>query len=24
VQVHGIGPTDITFVNPGDDPRKKK
>ena len=23
VQVHGIGPTDITFVNPGDDPRKK-
>ena len=24
VQVHGIGPTDITFVNPADDPRKKK
>lgn len=24
VQVHGIGPTDITFVNPSDDPRKKK
>ena len=23
VQVHGIGPTDITFVNPADDPRKK-
>jgi hypothetical protein len=24
VQVHGIGSTDITFVNPADDPRKKK
>ena len=24
VQVHGIGPTDITFVNPADDPRKKQ
>jgi quercetin dioxygenase-like cupin family protein len=24
VQVHGIGPTDITFVNAADDPRKKK
>ena len=23
VQVHGTGPTDITFVNPADDPRKK-
>jgi anti-sigma factor ChrR (cupin superfamily) len=23
VQVHGAGPTDITFVNPADDPRKK-
>jgi hypothetical protein len=23
VQVHGVGPTDLTFVNPGDDPRKK-
>ena len=23
VQVHGIGPTDITFVNAADDPRKK-
>jgi quercetin dioxygenase-like cupin family protein len=23
VQVHGIGPTDITFVDPADDPRKK-
>jgi quercetin dioxygenase-like cupin family protein len=23
VQVHGIGPTDLTFVNPDDDPRKK-
>jgi hypothetical protein len=23
VQVHGEGPTDITFVNPADDPRKK-
>jgi hypothetical protein len=21
--VHGVGPTDITFVNPADDPRKK-
>jgi quercetin dioxygenase-like cupin family protein len=24
VQVHGIGPTDITFVNPSDDPRPRK
>lgn len=23
VQVHGVGPTDITFVDPADDPRKK-
>lgn len=23
IQVHGISPTDITFVNPADDPRKK-
>jgi uncharacterized RmlC-like cupin family protein len=23
IQVHGVGPTDITFVNPADDPRKK-
>ena len=23
VQVHGTGPTSITFVNPADDPRKK-
>lgn len=23
VQVHGVGPTDLTFVNPSDDPRKK-
>ena len=23
VRVHGVGPTDITFVNPTDDPRKK-
>ena len=23
VQVHGVGPTSITFVNPADDPRKK-
>ena len=23
VQVHGVGPTDFTFVNPADDPRKK-
>jgi hypothetical protein len=22
IQVHGVGPTDITFVNPADDPRK--
>ena len=22
VQVHGVGPTDTTFVNPADDPRK--
>jgi quercetin dioxygenase-like cupin family protein len=24
VQVHGAGPTDLRFVNPGDDPRTKK
>jgi quercetin dioxygenase-like cupin family protein len=24
IQVHGVGPTDIRFVNPDDDPRKKK
>jgi uncharacterized RmlC-like cupin family protein len=24
VQVHGVGPTDLTFVNPADDPRLKK
>jgi hypothetical protein len=24
VQVHAVGPTDITFVKPADDPRKKK
>jgi quercetin dioxygenase-like cupin family protein len=24
VQVHGVGPTDLTFVDPADDPRKKK
>src|SRR5262245_38605619 len=23
VQVHGVGPTDLTFVDPADDPRKK-
>jgi hypothetical protein len=23
IQVHGVGPTDITFVNPADNPRKK-
>jgi quercetin dioxygenase-like cupin family protein len=23
VQVHGVGPTDLTFVNPADDPRTK-
>ena len=23
IQVHGVGPTDITYVNPADDPRKK-
>jgi hypothetical protein len=23
IQVHGTGPTDITFVNPADDPGKK-
>ena len=23
VHVHGVGPTDLTFVNPADDPRKK-
>jgi hypothetical protein len=23
VQVHGVGPTDLRFVNPVDDPRKK-
>jgi len=24
VQVHGVGPTDLRFVNRDDDPRKKK
>ncbi len=24
VQLHGMGPFDITYVNPADDPRKKK
>ncbi|MFL6623977.1 MAG: cupin domain-containing protein [Sulfurifustaceae bacterium] len=24
VQVHGYGPTDITFINPADDPRNKQ
>ena len=24
VQVHGVGPTDLRFVNPEDDPRNKK
>lgn len=24
VQVHGVGPTDLTFVNAADDPRKKQ
>jgi hypothetical protein len=24
VQVHGVGPTDLRFVHPEDDPRKKK
>jgi anti-sigma factor ChrR (cupin superfamily) len=24
VQVHGVGPTDLTFVDPADDPRRKK
>jgi quercetin dioxygenase-like cupin family protein len=24
VQVHGVGPTDIRFINPADDPRNKK
>jgi quercetin dioxygenase-like cupin family protein len=24
LQVHGIGPIDFTYVNPADDPRKKK
>ncbi len=23
IQVHRVGPTDVTFVNPADDPRKK-
>jgi hypothetical protein len=23
IQVHGVGPTSITFVDPADDPRKK-
>ena len=22
IQLHGVGPTGITYVNPGDDPRK--
>lgn len=24
VQVHGVGPTDLTFLNPADDSRKKR
>jgi hypothetical protein len=24
VQVHGVGPTDLTFLNPAADPRKKR
>src|SRR5262249_29419122 len=24
IQVHGVGPFEITYVNPADDPRKKK
>jgi quercetin dioxygenase-like cupin family protein len=24
VQVHGVGPTDLRFINPADDPRAKK
>jgi hypothetical protein len=24
IQVHGVGPFEITYVNPGDDPRKKE
>jgi hypothetical protein len=24
IQVHGIGPFEITYVNPADDPRKKE
>jgi hypothetical protein len=24
VQVHGVGPSDLRFVNPADDPRTKK
>jgi quercetin dioxygenase-like cupin family protein len=24
VQVHGVGPTDLRFVNPADDPRQKR
>lgn len=24
VQVHGVGPTDLTFVDPADDPRRNK
>ena len=23
IQVHGVGPTDITYVHPADDPRKE-